>query len=227
MAVAHALGAGVSQYFIAGDDPAAELPDGEIIFNAGQQIETAPTMMFDYNPTTNTITPMDPSVMPTDLLTFLKNNADDNTSMLMLPTGQLLMSNGVNRQLYIYTPSGAGPAASSLQTISGVKDNGDGTFTLSGTQLNGISEGAFYGDDEGNSENYPLVQLTAADGSVAYARTFNWSSEGVQTGSAPETTQFVLPADTPPGTYQLTVSAAGITSQPFSFTVTPLEATTV
>ncbi|HVS36374.1 MAG TPA: hypothetical protein VMS17_12480 [Gemmataceae bacterium] len=224
-AVAHSNGAAVSQYWVAGDDPAAELPDGEIIFNAGQQIETAPTTMFDYNPTTNTITPMDTSVMPTDMLTFLQNNADDNTSMLMLPTGQLLMSNGVNRQLYIYTPSGAGPAPSSLPTVTGVTANGDGTFTLSGKQLNGISEGAFYGDDEGMSENYPVIRLTAADGTVAYADTFNWSSTAVATGSTPETTKFTLPADTPPGTYQLTVSAAGISSQPFSFTVTPAEAT--
>ena len=55
-------------------------------------------------------------------------------------------------------------------------------------------------------------------GNVYFARTFNWSSTGVQTGSTPETTDFTLPAGLPLGTYQLTVVANGIASAPVSFT---------
>jgi hypothetical protein len=217
-AAPHAAGAGVVQLFIPGDSPAAELPDGTVIFAAGQQIQAAPATFFAYNPATNTIAPLDTSVMPADLTAFLNGHGPDGTSLLMLPTGQMLFSDGVDNHQFVYTPPGGAPAAA-RPTVTGVVDNGDGTYTLSGTQLNGISEGAFYGDDRGMSENYPLVRLTAADGAVAYARTFDWSSTAVATGLTPETTRFTLPPGTLPGTYELTVVAAGISSQPFRFTV--------
>ena len=47
--------------------------------------------------------------------------------------------------------------------------------------------------------NYPIVQLTNASGQVSYARTANWSSTGVATGSTPETVDFTLPARGWPG----------------------------
>jgi uncharacterized repeat protein (TIGR01451 family) len=218
-AVAHANGANVMQFFIAGDDPAAELPDGEIIYDASQQIQAGATTLFDYDSSTNTTTPMDTTAFPADLTNFLANNADDNTSMIVLPTGQLLLSDGVDRHLFVYTPANTTPAGGSQPTVTGVVSNGDGTFTLSGTQLNGISEGAFFGDDEGMSENYPLIQLTSAGGTVSYARSFGWSSTDVATWQTPETTKFVLPTGLAAGTYQLVVTAAGISSQPFAFTV--------
>jgi hypothetical protein len=95
------------------------------------------------------------------------------------------------------SPAGsAGPAA--RPTITGVTDNGDGTFTLIGTQLNGLSEGA--------------------DGTVYDARTFGWSV-GVATGDALVSTNFTLPAGIPAGDYALYVVANGIASAPVDFTV--------
>ena len=66
--------------------------------------------------------------------------------------------------------------------------------------------------------NYPLVELTDSAGHVVFARTFNWSSTGVATGSTPETTEFSLPPTLIYGTYSLTVVANGIASAPVSFT---------
>jgi hypothetical protein len=137
--------------------------------------------------------------------------------MLTLPSGQILWSNG-HTQLYLYNPDGA-PDPSWQPTISGVTDNGDGTFLLTGTQLNGISEGGGYGDDAEMSSNYPIVQLSDGNGNVFYARTFYWSNTGVATGNAPVSTYFTLPAGISPGDYSLTVVANGIASNPVDFVI--------
>jgi hypothetical protein len=64
------------------------------------------------------------------------------------------------------------------------------------------------------SSNYPIVRITDSAGNVFYARTYNWSSTGVATGSTPETTQFTLPAGIV-GSYSVTVIANGIASNVF------------
>src|SRR5262249_24322655 len=59
---------------------------------------------------------------------------------------------------------------------------------------------------------------SASTGNVYYARTSNWSSTGIATGSTPVSTQFVLPSGLPAGTFSLSVIANGIASAPVSFT---------
>jgi uncharacterized repeat protein (TIGR01451 family) len=66
--------------------------------------------------------------------------------------------------------------------------------------------------------NYPIIELKSSSGIVYFARSFNWSSTGVATGSTPVSTSFSLPASMPYGTYSLTVVANGIASSPVSFT---------
>src|SRR5262249_43322059 len=150
-----------------------------------------PRSVLEFDPATNTYTDVTPS--PSIIDTSGVAYAD---RMLVLPTGQVLFTNGSSSRLAVYTPDGA-PEAAWKPAVSAVVDNGDGSFTLSGTQLNGISEGACYGDDAEMSSNYPLVQLVGSDGTVYYARTFNWSSTGVATGSAVVTTKFTLPVGLP------------------------------
>ena len=64
--------------------------------------------------------------------------------------------------------------------------------------------------------NYPVIRLTNGT-KVWYARTFNWSSTNVQTGTALDSTLFTLPTGLPYGTYSLVVTANGIASDPISF----------
>jgi hypothetical protein len=109
--------------------------------------------------------------------------------------------------------------AAGKPTISSIIQNPDGSYHLTGTLLNGISQGAAYGDDEQMDGNYPLVRVTDSSGNVYYERTFNWSSTGVMTGNTPVTTEFTNSASLSPGTYSLVVIANGINSDPFSFTV--------
>ena len=70
--------------------------------------------------------------------------------------------------------------------------------------------------------NYPLVRMTnSVTGNVYYARTYNWNSTSVQTGSRVITTEFVLPQNLPTGTYSLVAEANGNPSASRSFTYSP------
>jgi hypothetical protein len=191
---------------------------------------SSPMQLFDFNPNTGKMTPIN---VPDPNLPFIPAFI---TRMLVLPTGQLLFNDGVTQtsdgsaQLYIYTPQGA-PLDSALPTITGVVANGAGSYTLTGTQLNGQSAGAAYGDDAQMNENYPIVRLqtalpnnavcnpNAAMCRVYYARTSNWSSVAVGGGTTPQTVNFTLPAGIPSGNYRLTVTGAGISSPPVVFQV--------
>jgi uncharacterized repeat protein (TIGR01451 family) len=119
-------------------------------------------------------------------------------------------------ELDLYTPSGS-PQAAWKPTISIVVPKGS-NYTLTGTQLNGLSAGASYPDGAEMASNYPIIELSNGAGKVYFARTFNWSSTGVATGNTPVSTDFSLPANMPYGTYSLTVVAEGIASAPVSFT---------
>lgn len=199
----------------ADDAPGAMLPNGHVIFAAdtSSPLFTGPTQLFDFDPTANTITQI--TGLPAQLTSDL-SGAAYTSRMLVLPTGQVLFTTGSSNRVWIYTPDGS-PSASWQPTIAGVTQNGDGSYTLTGTQLNGISEGAAYGDDAEMATNYPIVQLTDLSGNVSYARTYNWSSTGVATGNTPVSTQFVLPSGLPAGHYSLEVIANGIASAPFNF----------
>jgi hypothetical protein len=195
----------------ADDTPAAMMPNGHILLAVDRPLFNGPTKIYEFDPTANTYTDVTPpgSIINTSGVAY-------TSRMLMLPSGQVLLTTG-GGQLAVWTPTG-NPDASWKPTVSSVANNGDGSYTLTGTQLNGISEGASYGDDAEMSSNYPIVQLRDSGGHVYYARTFNWSNTGVATGSTPVTTKFTPPANLPGGTYTLTVIANGIASANFNFT---------
>ena len=195
------------------DDPGAMLPNGHVLIAVSPQGTPdangnlqfpPPTTIFEFDPVANTYL----DVTPANFDVSQQNAFQD--MMLVLPSGQIMLSNN-SKQLAVYTPVGS-PQDAWRPTISSVVTNGS-TFTLTGTQLNGISEGAAYGDDAEMATNYPLVRLTDSSGSSFYVRTFNWSSTGVATGNTPVTVQFNLPAGHLPGIYGVTVIANGIASQ--------------
>lgn len=206
----------------ADDAPAAVLPNGNVLFTADSvSIDTysPPTAIFDYDPGTNTITQV---AGLADMILSAQGSYVDR--MLVLPNGQVAFTvgdylrgavNGVSfpSALFFFTPSGA-PASTWRPSVGNIVSHGGGSFTLTGVQLNGISEGASYGDDAEMSENYPIVQFRSLTGNVYYATSSNWTSEGVQTGSQTVSTNFQLPAGFVAGTYYVTVSAAGISSVP-------------
>jgi hypothetical protein len=178
-------------------------------------IFSPPTRIFDFDPAANAVAPVSPAIP--DLLLNVRSSF--MTRMLMLPTGQMLLSDS-STQLWIYTPDGATHRDLRPQ-ISSVAAAGYGVFQLTGTQLSGQSAGSAYGDDVQSDENCPIVRFADAAGLTYYARTSGWSYIGVGGGAAPQTVEFALNPQMPPGTYLMTVSAAGLSSEPVEAVVNP------
>ncbi len=186
-----------------GDTPGAVMVNGNVLFVAGPGYLTGPTSFFEYDAVANTIAQINGPGGLTD------GGVPYGVKMLTLPDGSVLVN--LNGTLYEYVPAGAALAAAQ-PTITSITHNADGSYHLIGTGLNGINEGAAYGDDFQMNTNYPLVRLTDGSGNVKFARTFNWSSTGVATGATPVTTEFTLPLALPAGTYSLVVVTNGIAS---------------
>ncbi len=201
------------------DAPAAVLPDGNVMFAAdagptsgasfsnGGPLFQPPTNLYEFNGIS-----MGQMTVPAALASQLATQPAFDDQMLVLPTGQVLFDNDTS-DLWLYSENGS-PDPSWAPTITGVTSSGSNTFTLTGTQLNGMDEGAEYGDDAQMASNYPIVQLSDSKGDVFNATSFNWSSTGVATGSEQVSTEFSLPKNLPIGTYSLSVNAVGISSQP-------------
>ena len=134
-----------------------------------------------------------------------------------LPTGQTMVTAGNND--WIYTPD-TPPQDAWRPVVTSVVFNSGTTYTLTGTQLSGLINGADEGDDMTMAENYPIVWLKDTSGNVYYCRSFNFSTMMPVAGSTPQTCQFTTPAGLPSGTYSLYVSSVGVQSKnPLSFTV--------
>jgi hypothetical protein len=94
------------------------------------------------------------------------------------------------------------------------------TYKIAGTQFNGLSQGAAFGDEFDTHTNYPLVRITNnSSGHVFYCRTHDHSSMGVATGSKTITTEFDVPSGMETGAGMLEVVANGIPSTAVAVTV--------
>lgn len=175
------------------DAPAAMMSNGRILC-ATAPIPTAgtefgsPVSFYEYDYVSNNFTQVS---SPTGGSTFAGQCWP--TLMLDLPDGSVLFASR-SANLYVYTPTNGAPLAAGKPTVQSVSLNGDGSLHLTGTLFNGISAGAAYGDDEQEDSNYPIVRFTAADGTVRYGRSYNWSSTGVATGSQILSTECTMPA---------------------------------
>ncbi len=177
--------------FGAADAPGVELPDGEVLFAANIPNQNTPSEIFDYNPYDPTEGPngtITQVTLPSALAQTLTNNTNstDSDYMLALPNGNVLFSDST-RILWEYNPN-VTPLASSAPTITGITQLSQGSpgnpasVVFEGTQLNGISEGANYGDDAEMASNYPLLQIHEGN-TIQYFTTSNWSSTDVATGN--------------------------------------------
>jgi autotransporter-associated beta strand protein len=201
------------------DAPAAMMVNGKILCcmaNTNNGFGNGSTY-FEYDYISNAFTQI---TAPTGGTTA--NVVAYGTTMLDLPDGTVLVS-GFGSQLYSYKPDGP-PLTNGMPTILSATTNLDGSVHLTGTLFNGISEGAAYGDDSQMNSDYPIARITNAAGNVLYCRTYNWSTCNLMTGTNLVTTEMTLPAGLLAGTYPLFVIANGISSEPYSLTIsgTPL-----
>jgi hypothetical protein len=198
------------------DAPAALLPNGNILFAPSGIVNgngNAPTLFFEFTGA-NTMTQVaEPIFNASTSISFFYN-------FLMLPTGQVLITDGT-AQLEVYTPTGsADPTWAPAITEAPATIARSSTYPISGTQFSGRSEGAYFGDDAQAETNYPIIRITnAATGHVFYARSFGHSTMSIAPNAA-GSTNFTVPATAETGASTLVVIANGIPSAPVSVTVT-------
>ena len=140
------------------------------------------------------------------------------SSLLVLPTGDVIVG---GTTVQIYTSSGQASAAwaPAITTFPASLARAS-TYSISGTQFNGLSQAAGYGDENETATNYPLVRITnQATGHVFYARTHDHSTMAVATGSTVVSTNFDVPPSMETGASSLQVVANGIASASVSVTV--------
>ena len=143
--------------FGADDAPAAETPNGHIVYaadNVPAGLFNPPTKIFEFNPIAETTVEVTPDEDPN--LSFVPSFV---TRMLTLPTGQVLFADS-SEQLWVYTGDGV-PNPALRPVVNNVAYSGGAIFTLTGKRLNGQSAAASYGDDAESDENYPVVRLTS------------------------------------------------------------------
>jgi len=138
------------------------------------------------------------------------------SSLMVLPTGEVLIAGYA-----VYQPTGTYEAAwqPTIATYPSTVTRGS-TYKISGTQFNGLSQAAGFGDEVETFTNYPLVRITNNSTShVFYARTHDHSTMGVATGSKKVFTYFDVPSGMETGASTLEVVANGIPSAAVAVTV--------
>ena len=189
------------------DGPAALLPSGNVLVPAGPLgIDQSPIFFFEFDGENLTEVPAPPNSQGEILY---------NARMLLLPTGQVLYTNA-SSDVEIYTSPGR-PDNSWRPSIHSapVLVRPGGTYRISGTQFNGLSQASVYGDDATMATNYPEVRISnPGTGQISYARTHDHCTMAVATGDHPVSTHFDMPVNAQPGFNRLVVVANGIGSEP-------------
>ncbi|HEY5096192.1 MAG TPA: hypothetical protein VII69_13835 [Candidatus Eremiobacteraceae bacterium] len=187
------------------DGPAALLTNGDVLLAASPGVYQAPASMLVWDGTRLALVAAPPNA---------PNDASYNLRLLVLPTGQVLETDGSD-DVEIYTPGGApdrniAPAVTAVPTSL---THGN-TYVISGVRFNGCSQANAYGDDAQAASNYPLVRIkNNATGHVFYARTHDHSYMGVAS-NAVVSTMFDVPNAIELGASSLVVVANGIHSPP-------------
>ncbi len=190
------------------DAPGCLLPNGRVLF-AGGPVDgvsgnyLSPTYFYEFDGSSNYRVP-DPVNAAT---------VPYAGRMMLTPSGQVLFASG-SHAIYCYTPDGY-PDDSWRPAITNIPNfvRHGHSYTLQGSQINGLSQAVSYGDDVSSATNYPIVRLrNTYTGHVYFCRTFDHSTMGVNTGTTIQSTNFYIPFAVPLGSYEITVIANGISS---------------
>jgi hypothetical protein len=193
------------------DGAAAILPNGNVLVAASPGVYQTPAHFWEFDGATLTQIPDPPNAATwSSFFGF----------MMVLPTGQVLFNPRLGGALLVYNSTGI-PQASwqpTIITVPTVLKHGP-LYTITGRQLNGLTQGAAYGDDYQSATNFPLIRITnAATGHVFYARTTNMASMAV-TPLLKSSADFTLPANVETGASTLVAVANGIASLPVAVTI--------
>jgi hypothetical protein len=193
------------------DGPASLLPSGNVLVDASPGVFLTGSHFYEFDGSQFIAEPGTPNS---------SKKSSYEGRMLLLPTGQILFTDGSN-DVEVYTPVGnPNPAwAPVINNFPSSVTRGT-TYSISGTQFNGLSQAVAYGDDATAATNYALVRITnQATGHVFYAKTHHPSTMGVATKGRRVATHFDVPANMETGASNLEVVANGIASTPVVVTV--------
>jgi hypothetical protein len=213
-----------TEQYVAADAPAALLTNGNVLVEASP-VDTncgwvSPSVFFEFDGTNLNQVAATPNS---------SRNVSFNGRLLPLPNGQIFFDDTTG-DAEVYTPTGT-PFAGSAPTITtspAAVGVGATNMLITGTQLNGLSGAVAYGDDYQAATNYPLVRISnLASGHVFYARTHGFSTMGVATGTATESTYFDVPANIETGNSTLVVVANGIPSTSVPISILPASTTSL
>jgi hypothetical protein len=197
------------------DGPAALEPNGKVLAMLSPGLFNGGCQFVEYDPSANTLTnTANPTNCPSD--------SSYVGHLMMLPTGQIMFTD-FSGLVEVYTPA-AGTVSGVAPTISSAPieiNSPSAGNSLSGVQLNGLTENNAYGDDYQGPTNYPLIRLVqvSAPNSVYFATTHDETTHSIAPLTA-NTTQFDVPAGLASGNYSLYVVANGIESSPVTVSVT-------
>lgn len=166
------------------DAPAALLQSGNVLVQASPGIDGMPSHFWEFAISKKgnaTLTQVDDPKTAPSVSSYYGR-------FLELPTGQVLWTNSGEfarfNEVATYTPKG-NPKPSWLPVIASVASRltvGSKNNPITGTNFNGFSFGAAFGDDAQMATNWPLVRITnTATGHVCYARSHDFSTMGVWT----------------------------------------------
>lgn len=197
--------------YAAQSGPGALLRNGNVLFAVskwGENGGEAPTKFFEFDGT---------ALYEQSAVTTAEVFPSANFGMLVLPTGQIMMTDSFTLAVEIYTPGDSSYDKDWAPVIHKApkKVHRGKTYKIEGVRFNGMSQGAMFGTNYQSATNYPLVRITNSEtGHVFYARTHDHSYMGVASDKKVHT-YFDVPADIELGKCVLEVVANGIPSKPY------------
>jgi len=195
------------------DGPAVLLPNGHVLVDTNPGYGSSPSTFYEFDGA-NFITTIPQPLGDT--------GNTEGARLLVTAAGSVLLTHVNSNNIWFYHHAGTyqpawQPTITGCYPAVGYIGN---TYSVCGTQFNGLSQASSFGDDAQSATNYPLVRITnSLTGHKFYARTHGHSTMAVATGSQPTSTSFDILPGTETGDSSLVVIANGIPSNPVGFKV--------
>ena len=205
------------------DGAGALLPDGNVLVAVSPGVFQTGTTFYEWDGAAFTA------------VAAPANAAADSSyqiNLLVLPTGQILETDQAS-DVQIYTPAGSpdpswspvitaipvevsasnpNPPTTPANAVPLVTLHRGRTYQVWADRLNGLSQGAYYGDDTQAATNFPIVRITnATTGHVGFARSHHNSTYAIGP-SVSGTTKFDVPTTLETGTATMSLVTNGIAS---------------
>ena len=210
------------------DNTSAILPNGNVLTvtshlarDTNNQDIMGPAKYFEYDLASNAWLPV-----IDDLMLPPSSSLSTRIKMLPLPNGQIMVINsdanpGRGGGIAFYRSKGV-PNSSWAPVVDKVSEKTftpGKSYTVSGKQLSGLTQGSQFGDEFETATNYPLLRIVnKSTHHVFYATTSRFSNTSIAP-MFPSTFDFTIGVDFENGPSQMYVVANGIASAPVDVTI--------